>query len=357
MKYLLAGIIGLFALASINAARAADMPVKAPPAPAAVSDPWYAFVDGSYNWIPLPSYSLGFHNAAAVAPHFDNGPDTTFDPQADGAGGRGGIGYRVPGTSWRFEINGSYVKADDGQTQVTTPSGFFVDPVMLTGNPFAAIDCTTPAVETCTQTSHLTTSYSSWQLNAKAAYDTRWGAAAISPFVALVGGSSRNNQTLTQSVLDTAVVGTLNYSATSSLTWNDFGARIGVDGAVPLSSALVWNVMGSFVVADRRVSLTASDSFVDVPFPGLSGATAISTSSTTADYAFNGETGFAVTVTPAITLAAFGGLNFDGRVPGISAPHYVGAQAIPVAPGPVPAGINYSQEVSYYTGGSLRLKF
>jgi hypothetical protein len=333
------------------------MPVKAPPAPAAASDPWYAFIDGSYNWIPLPSYSLGFHNSAAVAPHVDNGPDTTFDPQAAGAAGRGGIGYRAPGTSWRFEVNGSYVKADANQSQAMTPSGFFVDPVMLTGNPFASIDCTSPALETCTQTSHLTTSYSSWQINAKAAYDTRWGAAAISPFVALVGGSSRNNQTLTQSLLDTAVVGAQSYSATSSLTWNDFGARIGLDGNVPLASWLVWNFTGSFVVAARRVSLTASDSFVDVPFPGLSGATAISTSSTTADYGFNGETGFAVKVSPAITLAAFGGLNFDGRVPGISAPGYVGASAIPVAPGPVPAGINYSQEVSYYTGGALKLKF
>jgi len=36
MKYLFAGIIALFALVSVNAAHAADMPVKTPPTPAPV---------------------------------------------------------------------------------------------------------------------------------------------------------------------------------------------------------------------------------------------------------------------------------------------------------------------------------
>ncbi len=52
MKYLLAGIIALFAVASVNAARAADMPVKAPPAPVSVYS-WtgcYVGGNGGYAW-------------------------------------------------------------------------------------------------------------------------------------------------------------------------------------------------------------------------------------------------------------------------------------------------------------------
>jgi len=52
MKYLLAGMIALFAFASANVARAADMPVKAPPAPAPAYS-WTGFYVGGnvgYGW-------------------------------------------------------------------------------------------------------------------------------------------------------------------------------------------------------------------------------------------------------------------------------------------------------------------
>jgi outer membrane immunogenic protein len=55
MKYLLAGTIALFALASVSAACAADMPVKAPPAPVASAYSWTGFYIGGnigYGWDP-----------------------------------------------------------------------------------------------------------------------------------------------------------------------------------------------------------------------------------------------------------------------------------------------------------------
>ncbi len=54
MKYFLAGIIALFAFAAADVARAADMPAKAPPAPAPVSTynwtGWYVGGNIGYGW-------------------------------------------------------------------------------------------------------------------------------------------------------------------------------------------------------------------------------------------------------------------------------------------------------------------
>jgi hypothetical protein len=54
-------------------------------------------------------------------------------------------------------------------------------------------------------------------------------------------------------------------------------------------------------------------------------------------------------------LKAFGGLNFDSNVPGISAATYTGSANAPTAT--TPAGIKFSSETSYYAGGRLTIGF
>jgi len=56
-----------------------------------------------------------------------------------------------------------------------------------------------------------------------------------------------------------------------------------------------------------------------------------------------------------VTLRVFGELNYDGAVPGIRAPSYTGVFTF-AAP-TVAAGISHSSEISYYTGGGLKIGF
>ena len=55
-----------------------------------------------------------------------------------------------------------------------------------------------------------------------------------------------------------------------------------------------------------------------------------------------------------MTLRGFAGLNYDDAVPGLASPAYTGSLA---ATSPVPAGITYAHETSYYAGGGAMVKF
>jgi hypothetical protein len=107
-------------------------------------------------------------------------------------------------------------------------------------------------------------------------------------------------------------------------------------------------------VAARDVSLNGSD--VAASTIGMAGASSLSTSATTTAVVANAETGFSVKVTPATTLRGFVGVNFDSRVPGITAPTWASLTGF-VELGATPASISYSSETSYYAGGGIAVKF
>lgn len=341
-----------------SASLAADLPA-APvykTAPVVGESGWYAFEDGMYERVRLPSFALGFHNASSSI--VDLGPVSSFDPRLQGGGARGGLGYQVHGSQLRFELGGSYVKAGDTQTRGGAESFPGAAPVLLNGTvgggaPSFCIGRNNVSVS-CATTGTLRDNYDSWQVDGKIAYDMQWlGAVSVSPFAALFGGSSRNNQEFGQSRTATVggvVANTDTYAASTSLTWNDFGGRIGLEAAAPVTDWVTWSFTGSVGVVDRMVSLTGSD----VATLTALGATnsAISSTGTTAAVRANVESGFAVRPLPSVTLRAFGGANFDSRVPGISSPSFA-----PGLAGATPAAINYSQETSYYAGGGVVVKF
>jgi hypothetical protein len=349
-------IVAVIAALTAAPAFAADMPAPVyAKAPEAAATGWYTFVDGMYDRVHLPTYALGMHNVGARATGFaDSGPVSGFDPKLDGGGLRGGVGYHLPGTSWRLELGGSYIEANGSQRQSATTTAFAAGPVFLNGTaPFASKFCTTGFA--CTTDGQLTSTYKSWQVNGKAAYDATWGGVTISPFVALFGGSSRNDQTLNQSLVQTSlgvVTNNLSYDAGTSLRWNDFGARLGLDTTAPLTNWLAWNFSGSVGLAGRSVSLSGADSVF-----GSSKTSGVSDSTRTTALVANLESGFTVKPTPWLTLRAFGGISFDDRVPGISAPTAI-TLILPggLVPG-TPAGINFSHETSYYAGGGASWKF
>jgi len=234
-----------------------------------------------------------------------------------------------------MEATGSYVRADGTQNQTgALISNDAVGPVFLNGAPTKnAFTC--GGIFNCSSTAQLSTSYVSWQAGGKIAYDMQWaGPVSLSPFVALFGGSNRSSQTLSQTFLQT-------------------GGGF-VDAIAPVTNWLSWSFAGSVGLADRMALLTGSDSASSTAFV-FNGASAISTSATTTAFVANLESGFAIKPMPSVTLRAFGGVNFDNRVPGVSAPSYAGPILAPT--GATSAAISFSSETSYYAGAGAIWKF
>jgi hypothetical protein len=57
--------------------------------------------------------------------------------------------------------------------------------------------------------------------------------------------------------------------------------------------------------------------------------------------------------TPAVTLRAFGGVNYDNRVPGITNPTFPDSAPTSMTP----AAIYFANETSYYGGGGFLARF
>jgi hypothetical protein len=102
-----------------------------------------------------------------------------------------------------------------------------------------------------------------------------------------------------------------------------------------------------------KVSFTGSDSgFADLgggigPLPS-----SIALGQTTTAFVANVETSVIFKLAPSWSLRAFGGLDYDNKVPGILAPgvNLLGGVG-------TPAAIKYQAETSYYAGGGLTAKF
>jgi hypothetical protein len=111
---------------------------------------------------------------------------------------------------------------------------------------------------------------------------------------------------------------------------------------------------GYIGVMDRRVSLNGSDSFISSGGFAAVVPSSIVISANTAAFVANGEIAVEARVTPKVALKAFAGLNYDDRVPGISASGFGGSFKSPTS---IPAGIFYTAETSYYAGGGVRIGF
>ena len=104
MKYLLAGSLALLAAASVNAARAADIPVKAPPAYS-----WtgcYVGANGGYGW---NTGSLSYRDPNTDADPINHQPDIVpgitdaYIPTPASVGGSGGSAGVEGGCNWQMQ--------------------------------------------------------------------------------------------------------------------------------------------------------------------------------------------------------------------------------------------------------------
>jgi len=350
---------GLIAAASAIAlaptAHAADLPAKAPLLPAAIQSQAgpYIRVDGAYESIPLPTYNIGSQRAASVAPLVLLGPIQSYDQRVTGASVAGGIGYVFPhGTFWgdrfRVELNAKITHATESQSGRNLATQ-----IMRSNLAGAAVNSSGSGF---LQLSNLSTEYQAWQTGLMAATDFRFGAVSLTPSVTVFGGRSYVVQDFFEVSADLAgnPSPVESYSATSSLRWTDVGAKLGLDARTDLTPSFGVGLKGSVGFAARDVNLRASDApgfILSLFFPPAT----IDTDANTVPFLANAEASiFVKSPSSNAVLRVFGGLNYDSRVPGISAPVIV--SPVPGTPG-IPAGIKFEAETSYYAGGGLLLKF
>lgn len=318
---------------------------------AAVSDNFYVWVDGTYNWVRLPSSSLGFHTLGP-APFLDNGPTQKFESKLDGAGVRGALGYVLPGSGVRFELGGSHVSADGSSHQTFATPVPSIGPVLLVGGSFGGGPVCNGGL-TCVVAGSHRSDYASWEINGKVASDVPFGAFTFSPSLGLFAGNSHNHEVLSQALTQTnGGIVTMNYQAEASLRWTDYGARIGLDAKFPIFGAWTVDAGGWIGVAQRDVSLDASDIIVGNIV--AAGSSRIFASDVENVFLGNAEVGVTYTSSPNFRVRGFAGLNYDSKVPGISAPDFVGPFG--AAPGTA-SKVAFSSETSYYVGGGALIKF
>jgi hypothetical protein len=82
-------------------------------------------------------------------------------------------------------------------------------------------------------------------------------------------------------------------------------------------------------------------------------ATPVGADATTVPFLANAEANIFAKPIPNVILRGFVGLNYDSRVPGISAPVMLSVFGTPG----IPAGIKFQAETSYYGGGGIVVKF
>jgi hypothetical protein len=353
--------IGIAAIAVLvgTPALAADMPVKAASAtPVVFSNGFYVWADGSYQSVTLPTFDLGWRRLGAAG----STATESYDPKAKGAGVAGAIGYifstgpSVFGSNVRVEFGASYIDAKASQSGAGTFVAGSNNGIALLGRSTVsdAWSCGPP----CGTTSTLKSNYTAWQLNAKAASDFQSGAFTFTPSVIVFAGNSRNAQDFSQFFfLDSGSLLADIYNAHSTLNWTDWGAKLAATGKYDVTNWLAFGLGGNIGFAGRNASLSANDAVTDVFFAIPNNTSSLNVSANTVPLLANAEASFVIKACATCAIRAFAGLNYDSRVPGISAPNFSSITFLGGPPQSTPSGIKFSSETSYYIGGGLTVTF
>jgi hypothetical protein len=355
MSLVRAGLIGFACAVALAPTSYAAEPEKTPVFPAAIqsqANNAYVWVDGAYESLPLPGYDGGSQRAASTIPFVNLGPIQNYAPRVSGATVSGGLGYVFPhGTFWgdrfRVELDGKITHANDHQSAsnlatLIVRSNLAGVAVSSSGGGFL-------------QLSKLSTEYQAWQAGVKAASDFRWGSVLLTPSIMVFGGRSYVSQDFFEVSADLAgnPSAVESYAASSSLRWTDWGAKFGLEANTDLMPGLGVGLKGNVGFAARDVRLSAYDSpgfVLSLFFPPA----VINTDASTVPFLANAEGNVYIKSPSAnAVLRFFAGINYDSRVPGMSAPVITSATG---GPG-IPAGIKFEAETSFYVGTGLLMKF
>jgi hypothetical protein len=347
--------VSLLALAAI--ALFAAYPVAAQPLTAAqvVSDTHqgvYVSVDGVYERVKLPVYTLSGYRSVTAADGTDLGPSQTFNPRFGAGGVRGAIGTAIPGSNARIELGGSYMEG--GSTDAAQPAfPEFAAGILMNGTVVAPrLNCGTGGFD-CPASATLRTDYRAWSLNAKAATDFRFGSVVVTPSVAVFGGITRANQTLLQTFRHVAVGQVGTYTASTGLQWRDLGVRGGLNLRAFVTPALSVGLGGSVGVAARKTEFAGSDIATSNTAFMPAGTSALTLEDSRTALLANTEASLAWHLTPAIIVTGFAGFNYDHDVPGIVGPAYVSPLTGPTSP----ASLFFDRQTNFYAGGGVTVRF
>jgi hypothetical protein len=206
-------------------------------------------------------------------------------------------------------------------------------------------------VPPCALTANLSTDYRAWRANLKGATEFKSGVLTLTPSLILFGGQTRADQDFRE-VLHTFGL----YSADVSLRWTDWGAMIGLDGQVEVTRMLAFGLGGHVGAAIRDVSLSARDASLYFGFSNPAASSVRTNDDTTALLA-NAEARVTVKPSSSMEIKAFGGVNYDSRVPAIAAPNVATVILTGSGRRGSPAGIKFDGESSWYAGGGLTVRF
>lgn len=305
----------------------------------------FLWVDGAHRSINLPTYSLGAHTVDP-ATFADLGPVQTFKPRVTAEAINGGIGFVVPegrsaatlGSNLRIALTGGYIRADAKQTayaNTSAPIQMWLDGTLFPG-------CG------CEYSINLATEYSGWRFGINAASDLQIGSVTFTPSIEVVTGTVRVRQTLTQ--LDSFEV----YNSYIKLKWSDLGIKLGMSATMPISPMFEFGASGTMAVVHRRASLIGNDMLADLVAGPLL-ATFVDTSEHTWAIVPAAQVQFIFIPASQVQIRAFGGVEWDSRVPGIVSPHFTPDQFFTLTGSP--ATIGFSGQTSYFVGGGLTYAF
>jgi len=209
-------------------------------------------------------------------------------------------------------------------------------------------------------TSHLRTDFTSWKVDLKGQSDFHMGSFTLTPSVALIGGQSDNNNSLSQLLTQSfagAAFGTDTYNANVKLHSDDGGAKLGLDTNASVTHWLSVGFGGSVGEVYRSASLTGNDAFVQAPTSFVTRPTrsSISKAGSTGAFLANFEAHAEISPIPGVLIRAFFGADFDSAVAGVSTPSFTGGIGSPTSA--TPANVRFNAESGWYVGGGTVVRF
>jgi hypothetical protein len=296
-----------------------EVPFNPPPGAVVTSS------GGFYVWADGPWRSIRTVNPDAVPNTLEidgSAPSVAAgNPAPVNEGIRTGIGYVFPNGTFSPTL-GSKVRTEfgAGQTRAIVPLAPGSQSGIVGDGPNGTI---IGGCAGCRDA--VSTDFSRTQTTLRAASDFQVRGLTLTPSLSVFGANNR------QAFMPVAAS-----DPGATLQWNDWGAKVGVDGKVGVANNLTLDLGGSVGVAHREATLIPN------PSGGAYGAT-------TAPALANAQAQLNYKPAADLELKTFAGVNsFDSRAPAVVAPGAGGHSG---------SGMKFSPEAGYFAGAGATFKF
>ena len=291
----------------------------------------YAWIDASYQAANIPVINPGQSAALSIAsPNYT--PLRASDPFPNGVGMRGAVGVILPretfsfGSDARVELATTYANIGALMAQEPLEAG---NPQLFNGAN-SLIGCA--SIVNCLPAALSPTTYQTLEADLRAASDFHLGRLTATPSLTVFTRDARGQQNF--------------YAASGTSSWDEWGARFGLDSTFALDARQSIGFRASAGSAYRAATFASNET--DFADPGNAPIIAAGhwngmpfTSSAEASWLLRPAAGY--------TLRAFAGLSYDSRTP-------VSSESLGFDPATVGA-ISTQALMSYYYGIGLKVHF